>query len=250
MPRLTKNDLAHATNRLPKKLAALLKQNPNKIIIAGGYLRSRITGEKVQDIDLFAPNKDDAYRFALQYALASAFGAEPDDEDRAFAEAMIHATDNAYTVKGSWPTVQVIHRWTFDDPVAAIESFDFTIAKAAIWYDGAAWDSVCHPEYYADLAAKRLVYTSPIREEEPGGSLLRVLKFYQRGYRIPMESLAAVLARLTVGIDWEKIRNPIEPLGSTPEAALAKVLTGLLREVDPLAPSDENTDTQESESHE
>lgn len=233
MPRLTKYDLAHATGRLPKKLADLLKRNPNKIIVAGGYLRSRITGEKVQDIDLFAPSKESAHLAAMEYAHLQPNGAG------------IHETDNAFTVKGVYPTVQVIHRWTFSDPMAAIESFDFTIAKAAIWWNGAAWDSICHADYYADLAAKRLVYTSPLREEEAGGSLLRVLKFYQRGYRIPMESLGAVLARLFQGIDMAKVAE--HPLASTREAAIAKVILGLLREVDPTLPLDESGGPAEAE---
>jgi hypothetical protein len=61
-----------------------------------------------------------------------------------------------------------------------------------------------------------------------GGSILRVLKFYQRGYRIPLDSLGAVIARLMKPVDFDKI------IGRTDqEDQLAKVLTGLLREVDP-----------------
>ena len=58
--------------------------------------------------------------------------------------------------------------------------------------------------------------------------MLRVLKFYQRGYRIPLDSLGAVIARLCQAVNWGKI----ETHGNT-EAQLGKVLTGLLREVDP-----------------
>ena len=35
-------------------------------------------------------------------------------------------------------------------------------------------------EFYPDLAARRLVYTAPVRDEEAGGSLLRVRKFIER----------------------------------------------------------------------
>ncbi|KKK50630.1 hypothetical protein LCGC14_3123090 [marine sediment metagenome] len=56
--------------------------------------------------------------------------------------------------------------------------------------------------------------------------MLRVLKFYQRGYRIPLDSLGAVIARCVTGIDFEKIDST--------EENYAFVLTGLLREVDPL----------------
>ena len=83
--------------------------------------------------------------------------------------------------------------------------------------------------FYADLAAKRLIYRSPLRNEDAGGSLLRVLKFYQRGYRIPLNSLGAVIARLVNAVDEEKIGA----FAGNHEQKLAKVLTALLHEVDP-----------------
>ena len=134
-----------------------------------------------------------------------------------------------------------------------MQSFDFTIARAAIWWastgtlvDNVAktetpqgvWRSTCDERFYPDLAARRLVYCSPVRIEEAGGSLLRVLKFYQRGYNIPMDSLGAVLARITDSIDFRKIEagGDLEP--AREEERLAKVITGLLREVDPLIDPD------------
>lgn len=231
---LSVHDLDWAVRRLPKKVSDVLKQYKGRVFLAGGYLRSRILSEKVSDLDLFAPNKDTALAAALAMAVNHEIG-EPSPGFNLLS--LLYETENAYTVKGMRPMVQVIHRWTFENPVDAIESFDFTIAKAAIWYDGTRWQSVCHVDYYADLAGKRLVYTSPIREEAPGGSLLRVLKFYQRGYRIPLDSLAAVLARLVNSVDLAKVDtssviNKRGPMASK-EEALAFVLSGLLREVDP-----------------
>lgn len=237
MSQLTKNDLDWAVRRLPGKTAKLMRERPNRLFLAGGFIRSIITGEKIQDIDLFAPSQAEARDAALMY---SAEVVKDSVQDIVVVnEKSIYETENAYTVKGTRPMVQFIHRWTFDSPAAAIQSFDFTIAKAAIWHNGTAWTSVCHPDYYADLAGKRLVYTSPEREEAPGGNLLRVLKFYQRGYRIPLESLAAVIARLVNAIDFSKVseNDPkvISKYGpfANKEEALAFVLSGLLREVDP-----------------
>lgn len=50
-----------------------------------------------------------------------------------------------------------------------------------------------------------------------------MLKFYKRGYRIPLDSAGAVVARLVRDVRWY----------SQPEADVAKVVTGLLHEVDP-----------------
>ena len=204
-----------------------MQKHGAKVMVAGGFIRSCITNEHINDIDLFVPSKD----FGLELAKELAEG----DEKR------IHETDNAYTIKGYRIPVQIIHRWTFDDPGVCIQSFDFTIARAAFWCgaletekvgeDGKpvivnSWLSLCDPRFYPDLAGKRLIYCSPVRIEEVGGSMLRVLKFYQRGYRIPLDSLGKVIARLVGGVSEESY-------ATRDEDQMAKVLSGLLREVDP-----------------
>jgi hypothetical protein len=258
MSQLTKHDLNWAVQRLPPKVKKLLQDRPNRIFVAGGYLRSRITGEKVSDIDLFTATKDEA-RTAIEDLIIDISIPEDDRDVNATREDLLHdlqpliyETENAFTAKGTRPMIQAIHRWTFDNPIAAIESFDFTIAKAAIWWTGSWWESVCHHDYYADIAGKRLVYTSPVREESAGGSLLRVLKFYQRGYRIPLESLAAVIARLVNSVEFQKV----DFQRRDSEAHLTYILKGLLREVDPntdpdaIQPLAGDPEQKETETHE
>lgn len=126
--------------------------------------------------------------------------------------------------------MRFITRWTFDTADALVASFDFTVCQAAIWRTGpqsnAAWASATGKGFYVDLAGRRLVYTSPKREEEAGGSLLRVLKYAKRGYSIQVSSLGAVVARLACAVRHSSLASD--------EAGAAQVLTGLLREVDPL----------------
>lgn len=216
MTTLSPHDLLWCVRRLPKPVVALFKAHPTDVFLAGGYVRSRISGEHVNDIDLFVRDAANARRFAREIAGG--------DENR------LHVTPNAITIKRISPTVQFIHRWTFDTPADALASFDFTIAAAAIWWDGASWQSLCDPDYYADLAGKRLVYRRPSRNEDAGGSMLRVLKFYQRGYRIPLDSLGAVVARLCAGVRLDAF--------AAGEDRSAQVITGLLREVDPAIDPD------------
>lgn len=218
-------DMTWIINRLPKVVIEQMKKE--NIFLAGGYLRSCITREPVNDIDLFVNSVEQAESLAekLKSKIHSA---------------RIHKTDNAYTILSDRSPIQVIHRWTFDHPVDVIKSFDFTIAQAVVFFDQdrRLFVSHCVDNYYSDLAARRLVYTSPIREEEPGGSLLRVLKFYQQGYRIPIGSLGAVIGRLLNGVKeelWEdrKGMEKHEWLGQ-----VAHNLTGLLYEVDPAFDSE------------
>jgi hypothetical protein len=210
MLNLKRQDISWCITRLPKVIKSLLVNNRENVVLAGGYIRSCITNDKINDIDLFVKSKDEAIRVAKSLS------------DKMFV------TDNAFTIRlDNCPTIQIIHRWTFDSPDKIINSFDFTIARACIWWgDDSKWHSLIDDAFYSDLAAKRLVYCSPVREEEAGGSMLRVLKFYQRGYRIPLDSLGAVIARLAVAVQRKKIDD-------SSEESWARILTGLLYEVDP-----------------
>jgi len=207
---LLKEDLYWCVNRLPKEVVSLLRNRQGQLFVAGGFIRSCIANEKINDIDIFSTNKDIAELCARTIA---------------GVEYKILETDNAFTVYGKGRlSIQFIHKWTFEKPADVLPSFDFTIAKAVFWSNKKEWNSLCDDRFYQDLAAKRLTYCSPKRIEEVGGSMLRVLKFYQRGYRIPLDSLGAVIARITTGIDFNKATN---------EEEFAYVLSGLLREVDP-----------------
>ena len=221
MSGLTNYDLAWCLTRLPFSVRGFLQNWNTQLVVAGGFIRGCIANEPISDIDLFATSKEEAHKAALALATTQEVVAKP------------HTTDNAYTIKlahlQNCP-IQFIHRWTFTAPEPLIQSFDFTIARAAFWWnkEEKKWGSLVDPNFYHDLAAKRLVYCSPVREEEAGGSLLRVLKFYQKGYRIPLDSFGAVLSRMFMGIKEDCL-----PHGLEREEAIAKVLTGLLREVDP-----------------
>lgn len=220
------HDLQWCLRRAPRKLLEAMKKHGRKVMVAGGYVRACVTNDHMNDVDVFVPSKD----FGKELALELAEG----DEKR------IHSTDNAFTIKGYRHPIQIIHRWLFDDPQVAILSFDFTIARAAFWWtktpteaspDHGKWESCADSRFYPDLAGKRLIYCEPVRIEEAGGSLLRVLKFYQRGYRIPLNSFGAVIARLISGVRLDNVTN--KGREAIDESQLAKVLTGLLREVDP-----------------
>ena len=208
MTELDTYDLHWAVHRLPHRVRDLMKDHGQNIVAAGGFVRSLILGEPPNDLDLFVPQASLAKTFATLLAEG-----EP-----------VVETVNAYTVRpanGLKFPVQFIHRWTYPVPVDLLGSFDFTIACAAFWFDE-TWKSLVHPKFYSDLAAKRLIYLHPEREEEPGGSLLRVLKFTGRGFKIPMDSLSGVLTRLYSGIS------------NSPTVDVGLALKRRLRDVDPL----------------
>lgn len=228
METLDPHDMAWCRRLLPAPVVEIMKEAGPALICAGGFIRSAVQNEVPADVDLFTTSRAAAEHWATKMA--------------ALAGLKQVKTDNAITLKGRelrFP-VQIIHRWTFSKPSDVIESFDFTIARALFWWQPIAdapnlsrWFTQCDPRFYSDLAGKRLVYCSPQRNEDAGGSMLRILKFYPRGFRIPLDSLGAVMARLLAGVHQENAEFWRAWHDATVEAYRSKILTGVLREVDP-----------------
>lgn len=253
MSQLNNRDLARVIRNLPKDVRDMLKENPG-MLVGGGFIRANFCGEKPSDIDCFGVSAEQLKAAALKLQIGR------------FCS-KLHETKNAISIFAP-PRfhVQFITRWLFVKPEDALASFDFTVAMALVWWDpskadidisdeaqdlrksNAGWVSAVHPDFYADLAAKRLVYTHPQRNEDAGGSLMRVRKFLERGYNIQAQSLAGTIARLVIGVDEARMEGARRE-GDTTEMVWTKVLTGLLREADPLMIID-GVDPDDSQPHE
>jgi hypothetical protein len=208
---LTDTDLKLVISRIPKDVCSIMMRYP--IIMGGGFIRSVIAGEEVQDIDIFGDNSDVLNDCADRLV-----------SSRRNIGSRKHHTPNAITVVsvGRMP-VQFITRWLYNDPVTLMGSFDFTVCRATLAFRSGKWISCVDQDFYSDLAASRLVYRYPQREEDAGGSILRVRKFLSRGYNIQPPSLAGVIARLTGSI----------VIGGG-EEGYAKAIEKRLVEVDPI----------------
>jgi len=191
---------------IPGDLVELMKHD--QLYLAGGAIRAIISGEEISDWDMFGP---DATKLKI---LAQSLTGTRSPGCR------LWSTKYAYTVlSNNRKPVQFIKRWLYSDPSHLVRDFDFSICSAAIWWEKDQWHTKCHPAFYPDLAARRLRYLNPSRDEDAGGSLLRVTKFLKRGYSIAPEDLAKVMARIT-------IRMRDTDLLATPGGHI-KVITGL-----------------------
>ena len=208
---LRKEDLDWCIRRLPKKVAELVTQFPLKLSIGGGFIRSCITGDEVKDIDMFVDSTDTMEKVIVELLLKQG--------------STVFRSKNAVTIHGYKYPIQIIHRWLYSDPVKILEDFDFSIACSVIWWERGWKGEVCHV-YYQDLAAKRLRYLFPNRDEDVGGSILRVLKYYRKGYNITLFSYAGIISRLMSGV---------RDAGTKTEQELTQIISGLLFEVDPSA---------------
>ena len=222
---LSPEDLDWCVKRLPRKVASALKNFAGNVCVGGGYIRSCITEDHLKDFDLFVNSGEVA-------ELVNKHCKNEDQKD--------FKTKNAYTIlRGEKPPIQIITRWLYGKPQDVLGDLDFTICCAVIWFENGRFRSAVHPLYYSDLAAKRLRYTSPNRIEECGGSLLRVLKYYNKGYRIMLTSYARTIARMMMGVKGLEFKGSETSENSnddwSAEKQLAKIINGLLVEVDPNA---------------
>jgi len=219
--KLNKYDLHRALRGIPKELKQHMRGGT--VFVGGGYLTSVVRGDKVNDIDVFVGSKAEAEE------LSRSLKAKLDITNE-------WKSDNAITLRRPGrPPIQIIHRWTFKKIKDVADSFDFTICCAAIGYEFGPSGvlevrSYCDPAFYQDVAANRLVYRHPIRNEDAGGSMLRLLKYYRKGYSAPLTTTGGVIARMLAKVDWQHVNTHH---GAEREEFLTRVLTGLLVEVDP-----------------
>ncbi len=143
-------------------------------------------------------------------------------------------SDNAITIRGGRYKVQIIKRWQFAKAADCLAAFDFTISCACLWAVAGKWESACRDDFYSDLAAKRLTYLSPTRDEEAAGSMMRVMKFLRRGYYIPQKDMGAVIARMVMKAQQTaRIQNLFNDMDNLTEERWAERMSKMLCDVYP-----------------
>jgi hypothetical protein len=222
MTHLKPSHLDLVVRALPEPVRDLLQNR--RVYLAGGFIRHLVAREQGKtDIDLFGLGFGEANEVAVNMAVtyANDRGVGMDVYDTLNAISLIPVeNDDEYPV-------QFVHRWPLDTTEKIIEHFDFTICAAVVWWDdlNRTWRSQVHKDFYADLDQQKLGY---IGSDEPGGSLLRALKYSRRGYFMRADSVAAIVEDLVAQRDLAEADDLTGPVA---------ILT-LLREVDPL-PNDQ-----------
>jgi len=185
---LSADELRRCVTAFPASVRKALKTH--KCCVAGGFVRDIVVEcDTPKDIDIFTTSKDAAAAIAVDLLETAPYVRLNGTEKR------IVETGNAFTIVSGYkePAPQVIFRWVFDDMNKVIDAFDFTPSQAAIWWDGEKFVSRCAPTFHNDAMTQTLVFTSP-KDNDPLGSVLRMMKFYRAGYVIDNENLSRVLA--------------------------------------------------------
>lgn len=162
--------MAETETRNPNELRLITQAAsyflPEGAFIAGGALTSVFTGQPINDVDLYFKS-----RAAFDEAIAAAY-----DEGLW----CVARSARAVTFAQGSSIVQLMHFDWFETASAVFDAFDFTACMAA--YDIDAREFVFHDDFLKHAAQRFLRFHAGTRF--PFASLLRVLKYQQRGYTI------------------------------------------------------------------
>jgi hypothetical protein len=175
---------------LPSELRDLLVETGPALCVAGGFCRDVMTGHEPKDIDIFSRSKAaltaalDSFDWIEHYTMKKTANAEnfvSDDPER--------------------PDIQFITRVFLRDHYNAILSFDFSICQVGVYFDpDKGWVGLASEAFLEDLPNFRMRYTAPERDEDPGASLLRMVKFVSRGYKIAEADIAKIVGRFVFNL--------------------------------------------------
>lgn len=164
------------------------------LFMAGGYLRSTLVEEKPADIDLFGPDEDTMNR-AIEDFL--------DTNEKA---TIGFRSRNAVTIYLQGSKIQFILADCRPTLIETVMSFDFTICQAGIMItDEGAMEMVITDDFLNHTSKNLLRYTRPVRNQEPGAPMRRMLSFVARGFKPDFKSIASVSAILMQGTEEARV---------------------------------------------
>lgn len=181
------------TKELAKIKEACAFFEPEGAFIAGGALTSAFTGTTINDVDIYFKSKE-AFIAAVDMAY----------EERLWCVA---ATDRAVTFIRGNDVIQLMHFDFFQTAEDIFDAFDFTVVMAA--FDMDSNEFIFHEDFFKHASQRFLRFHNGTRY--PYGSLMRVLKYQQRGYTIGKSDLLRIgLSCSKVEINsWEDLANAI-----------------------------------------
>ncbi len=107
-------DIKRVIYTLPSKVVEFLRRNPGRTVIAGGFIRAVIGNETINDIDIFI---NEGNPLSLEPLVKGEF------------------KDKHIEITEEGKEIQIIWRYPYKEPYEILEQFDYTVVKAAIWFD-------------------------------------------------------------------------------------------------------------------
>ncbi len=166
---------------------------PEGAFIAGGALTSVFTDTQINDVDIYFKTKE-AFIEAIHYAYDETLWC-------------VAASDRAVTFVKDDSIIQLMHFDFFPTAEAIFDAFDYTVCMAA--YDIDAKEFKFDDNFMKHASQRKLSFHSGTRY--PYNSLLRVLKYQDRGYKINKADLLRIgLTCQSVPVtSWEELSDAI-----------------------------------------
>lgn len=183
---LSKNDAGRVLDLVPGEIIRAMQDRESALFLAGGCIRAVLNKEPINDFDLFTDTAE----------MAATIARNLDSNGM--------KTKSAYTIKKFNPAVQIIHRQFFRSPEEVINSFDFTICRAVIWWEEGDWYSLADERFAPDVKEKVLRYCEPGNNRAPD-SLVRAFKFSEKGYHLLPSSLAKLVIRSSEDCGYKEL---------------------------------------------
>lgn len=166
---------------------------PEGAFVAGGALTSVFTGAPINDVDVYFKSAH-AFREAVRDAYEEGLWC-------------VAATDRAVTFVQGDDVMQLMHFEFFPEAEDVFDAFDFTVCMAALELDTNTF--TMHGDFLKHASQRYLLFNSSTRF--PFGSLLRTIKYRERGYKLGKGDLLRIALRchqvpLT---SWDELRKAI-----------------------------------------
>lgn len=182
-----------AVAAIPQDVLSMLQDFGPRAVIGGGFIRTMGSqvihwegrAEKApKDLDIFMLSAD-LHRFVhdlhgRRYSDAPYYGLDMRGESVSF-----HAR-----TAGEVP-VQIIGMFSFNDPLEVMGKFDFSVARAVLWWDGSAWASAADPRWEGDIRRRCAWYR---HAPNPVGTLHRIPRYASLGYHLNPRCIARIAA--------------------------------------------------------
>jgi hypothetical protein len=152
-------------------------------------------GGSPKDVDIFGTSAE-VVREAIEW-----FGWKCKEYDGGVATANSRTFKPAYDHEVQ--PVQFVERCFYPTHEALIESFDWSVCQCAVYWvkELHPWEvseancevhfeAICTKGFGEDIQAGTLHYTAPERDEDPGASVLRMMKLTRRGFKPTEDSIA------------------------------------------------------------
>lgn len=207
---LLQTDLDRIVAQIPNDLIEEVKEK--RLVIAGGFIRSILRGEPINDIDLFkvtdlspVANFDTSDPFGPAIA-SDPIKAEAIQLSKDINVGVFFTTDNAISFEVYGHTdanpsadhvkVQYIIKYTSDTVKALLQKFDFTNSMAAIWHNGISWVSMCHNDFYGAIGNSQLLFNKDFRGDRVV-LMKRFVKFTTSGWQYTIRDFAKIISAVS-----------------------------------------------------